>query len=184
MPNGTEFVRRKLPGIWPPKPPEPQPAERLRTILRYEPETGEWFWLVDRAALNYVHTHTGDPAGYLHVSSGYIHIKIDGVAYPAHRLAFLYMMERWPEEDMDHINRIKDDNRWCNLREATRSQNSMNRAQIMKKSKWPRGVLPWGRQWRAAYSNIYLGLFKTAEEASAVREALAQEEFGEFYCEP
>ena len=44
----------------------------------------------------------------------------------SHRLAFLYMEGYFPENDVDHINRIKDDNRWCNLREVFRSCNMRN----------------------------------------------------------
>lgn len=59
--------------------------------------------------------------------NGYRCIKIDGKAYTEHRLAFLWMTGAAPDE-VDHINRVKDDNRWENLRPCTRSENMKNRA--------------------------------------------------------
>ena len=53
-------------------------------------------------------------------------ISVDGSRYRAHRLAWLYMTGEWSRGDIDHINTYKADNRFCNLREATRSQNSAN----------------------------------------------------------
>ena len=53
-------------------------------------------------------------------------IKLDGVSYQQHRVAFRLMTGRWPTTDIDHINRIKCDNRWVNLREVSRSLNKCN----------------------------------------------------------
>lgn len=57
---------------------------------------------------------------------GYLTIRIDGKSYKAHRLVFLYVYGYLPENDIDHINRVKDDNRLCNLREVSRICNSRN----------------------------------------------------------
>ena len=57
---------------------------------------------------------------------GYIRIKIDGVRYRAHRLVFLWMTGEMPK-NVDHINGIKTDNTWDNLRECTQSENCRNR---------------------------------------------------------
>lgn len=60
-------------------------------------------------------------------SSGYITLSIDRRNVGAHRVAVALMTGKYPEQDVDHINGDRGDNRWENLREATRSQNLMNR---------------------------------------------------------
>lgn len=57
---------------------------------------------------------------------GYLIIKIKGKQYKAHRLVFAYFNGRFPEREIDHINRIRTDNRIENLRECTRTQNIQN----------------------------------------------------------
>ena len=57
---------------------------------------------------------------------GYLIIKIKGKQYKAHRLVYLWHHGRFPSEEIDHINRIRDDNRIENLRESTRKQNVRN----------------------------------------------------------
>ncbi len=63
--------------------------------------------------------------------SGYIFARIDGLLYPAHRLIYKIYTGVDPENKViDHINGIKHDNRLCNLRLATKSQNGMNRIKL------------------------------------------------------
>jgi hypothetical protein len=67
----------------------------------------------------------GSVAGSTH-KDGYVYIGIKGRLYLAHRLAVLWVNGRWPREEVDNRNGVRDDNRWCNLREATVSQNRQN----------------------------------------------------------
>jgi len=97
-------------------------AERLREVLRYEPETGVFVWRV-RAARR---IHVGAVAGNISPSSGYRFIGVDCRLYGAHRLAWLYMTGEWPKHQVDHVNMDCADNRWANLRDATCSQNTAN----------------------------------------------------------
>ena len=142
-------------------------AERLREVLDYDPEIGVFTWRIQPRA----RTKVGDEAGYL-TPSGYLQIKIDQRKHFAHRLVFLYVYGRFPKEDTDHINGRRDDNRRCNLREATRSENMQNvrRARSHNKAGFL-GVL-WNSQrnkWMAEINvfgkKIYLGLFATPELA-------------------
>lgn len=88
--------------------------------IRYNPETGIFTWNVSRGK-----ARKGSPAGHYNKDNGYIEIQVRGVKYYAHRLAFLLMGEEIPEI-VDHINRDRTDNRWCNLRKADYTLNSHN----------------------------------------------------------
>lgn len=90
-------------------------------LLRYDAETGVFNWREKRA-------HTvlaGDVAGFLE-AGGYWVIHICGRFYKAHRLAWLLTTGKWPKDQIDHINRKRADNRFVNLREATKSENQIN----------------------------------------------------------
>ncbi|CAH0316264.1 hypothetical protein SRABI89_05048 [Pseudomonas koreensis] len=92
---------------------------RLLEKLHYDPETGRF----TRRPPNHKRR-----IGQFD-KNGYITIAVDRVKHQAHRLAWLYMTGEHPDEDLhvDHINRIRDDNRWINLRQATPADNCNNR---------------------------------------------------------
>lgn len=93
--------------------------KKLREILKYNPDTGEFSWNITAGSRRH-----GSKAGCV---NHYIYIKIDKVKYPAHRLAYLYQTGgQFNDLDIDHINGIKTDNRWGNLRLAKRYQNAGN----------------------------------------------------------
>lgn len=94
--------------------------DRLREQLSYDPETGAFEWRV-------LSRSRRARVGRIAKDSGYHLISIDYKEYRAHRLAFAIMTGRWPADEIDHINGVRNDNRWCNLREATRAQNQQNR---------------------------------------------------------
>ena len=103
--------------------------ERLKELLWFDKQKGVFCWVQDRPGK----VKKWDLAGTKH-KSGYVKIFIDGKNYQAHRLVWLYMTGFWPKKDIDHINNKRDDNRFENLREATRSQNQMNAKRIDKES--------------------------------------------------
>lgn len=96
-------------------------AERARELLDYDSETG---WLTWRSARQ-GGVAKGSRAGCLH-SRGYIHVGVDGRTYKAHRIIWLIVTGSWPSEQVDHINGVRNCNRWANLRVATPSRNSQN----------------------------------------------------------
>ena len=95
--------------------------ERLKQVLRYIAETGDFVW-IERPSNR---INVGDVAGQNH-PSGYISISIDGVRYLAHRLAWLYVTGSWPAVEIDHLNGKRTDNRWSNLRDVERRVNAEN----------------------------------------------------------
>ena len=138
--------------------------------LSYNPDTGEFTRPTYKRKL----------AGCLR-KDGYIVIRVKNVLYLAHRLAFFYMTGSWPKDQLDHINMNRSDNRWGNLREATNSQNMMN--------KNSRGVCSRVRKgrpgiWYTAYiekdKKRYASTFRQEEKALLWRANKEKELFGNF----
>ena len=105
---------------------------RLRQLLTYNPETGEFIWNMFRGGT----AKKGSIAGRID-TKGYVQITVDMVAIGAHRLAFLYMDGVLPESsiEIDHINGDRKNNAWLNLRHATKSQNQQNLARCRSTNK-------------------------------------------------
>lgn len=95
--------------------------EYLKSILDYNPDTGMFVWRENRGS-NKV---KGTQAGHHH-GTGYRRITLDRKLHMEHRLAFLYMTGEFPKDQVDHINGVKDDNRWENLRDVNQSTNMKN----------------------------------------------------------
>lgn len=146
--------------------------ERLKELLDYDPDAGIF---TRRIAMN--GHRAGETCGTVHFE-GYIAIKVDGRSYMAHRLAWLYVEGRWPRREIDHVNRSRSDNRWCNLREATRGENQQNRS-VRRDSKSGYPGVTWDRaakKWRARISRggkqFFLGHFDDPlQAAGAYRDA-------------
>lgn len=93
----------------------------LKQNLMYDPDSGIFTWVIRPAHC----IRIGDVAGYKN-PEGYVKIGILGKIYSAHHLAFLYMNGSVPDGIVDHINRVRYDNRWVNLRVVTAKENSTN----------------------------------------------------------
>jgi hypothetical protein len=147
----------------------------LRALLSYDPETGAF----TRRSTDRV---TGSP----NRTRGYVYVSIGCKAYLAHRLAFLWMTGEWPAAEVDHINRDRFDNRWNNLRPATRQENCGNARG--KKAGKVKGVYVDKRRINSPYfaaigidgKLVHLGTFSTAELAHAAYCAKAAEVYGQF----
>ncbi len=150
-------------------------AADIRKILAYNADTGVFTWAIKTGKKPMVGAIAGSTT-----ANGYTRIRIYKKLYLAHRLAWLYVYGRTPKAEIDHVNQIKSDNRISNLREASSAQNKQNRKTQLGPSKY-RGVtwLVANQKWRASighnYKNVYIGLFDTAEEASAAYCARAAE---------
>ena len=105
--------------------------QQVKALLHYSPDTGIFTWKKRHVSSRYdlrFNRHTaGNPIPTRPESNGYIRVRLNGRLYLTHRLAFLYMTGKWPKNEVDHINRIRGDNRWCNLRDVTKSANQRNR---------------------------------------------------------
>lgn len=165
------------------RPKSPPTAERVRELLRYEPDTGHFYWLADVGL-----ARVGARAGYVKqaANDGYVYIGIDRGQYVAHRLAWLYVHGDWPSMGLDHINGNRTDNRIDNLRLATVAQNGWNRKAQRSSTSGFKGVTFHRKsgRWQAAIryqgGPRHLGLFDTAEQAHAAYVDAANRLFGEF----
>jgi hypothetical protein len=93
-------------------------AKRLRKVLSYAPTTGIFRWKVSASSRAPVGAIAGAKNG-----RGYRQIRIGGRPYSASRLAWLYMIGKWPNSEISYINGKPSDTRWANLQKATSSQN-------------------------------------------------------------
>lgn len=157
-------------------------AERLRELVNYDQATGNFIRLIGRSGPK---ARAGDIAGRID-DSGYVRVYVDGVKYTAHRLAVLWMTGEFPPEEVDHINGNRSDNRWSNLRLATRSENMRNKGTYRTNTSGLRGVSFYKRtgMWKAQIQHegkkIGLGYFHSAEKAHSAythAEALLRKEF-------
>lgn len=97
--------------------------KRLKELLIYDTHTWLFTWIsYTNPANQYL---VGKTAGHKS-KQGYVRIAIDDKLYLAHRLAWLYMAGEWPVDIIDHIDRIKSNNVFDNLRESNKSLNALN----------------------------------------------------------
>ena len=146
--------------------------DRLKELFHYDPETGLFTWIVFRGGGSpRIGTVAGSPN-----EDGYVKIKVDQKLYAAHRLAWLYMTGSFPSLEIDHINGQPADNRFSNLREASRTENnrntkiSKNNQSGFKRVTRNKKNGKWAAHIRSNDKQKFLGNFETPELAH------------EFYC--
>ncbi len=146
-------------------------VEYLRKALAYNPITGIITWKESESPK----IPCGTVAGHLY-KSGYRMIRVRGVSYNAHRIAWALHYGEWPRHQIDHINRVRDDNRICNLRHCTNAQNQQNAKIRSNNTSGVPGVSykPLDGKW-VAYINVngkrhQLGRYVSKQDAIAARE--------------
>ncbi len=152
--------------------------DRLKALYSYDESTGVFTRLTARGGHK-----IGTVVGSTCNTTGYIIITIDYKRYKAHRLAWLYVHGVFPLEFIDHKNRVRDDNRLINLREATCSQNQQNRASTDNSRTGHIGVYRGVgvKKYQAIIKinkvAIHLGVFDNIEDAIIARKE-AEEQYG------
>lgn len=101
---------------------KPMSQDLLKELFTYEEETGNFI----RNGSVGGSTYKGEIVGHIHGKRGYVAVMVNKSSYVAHRLAWLYMTGEDAPSDIDHINGCRSDNRWDNLRLATKEQNQHN----------------------------------------------------------
>jgi hypothetical protein len=139
----------------------------LDDALQYVPADGRFYWRLTRNN----GAKAGDLAGRTD-ANGYTTIRLLGKDHKAHRLVWLFERGCWPEGQIDHINGDRSDNRIANLRDVSGRVNQENRRRASAgNSSGHLGVRFKANGYEAsikvAGKNIYLGRFKSAEEAGS-----------------
>ena len=145
----------------------------LKDHLEYFPETGIFLWKKDPIHKKGFLKKKGDKAGINY--DGYLYICVGGIRYSSHRLSWLFFTGDWPKHEIDHINRVKDDNRFLNLRDTNENQrnSSVGKNNISgiigvcwnkKAKKWTAGIRSEGKQ-------KHLGCFEIKEKAVEARRS-------------
>ena len=154
--------------------------DKLKTMLSYDPETGLFTWRYTKSNRQKI----GTIAGNTDKVGGYVRIFIDGRMYQAHNLASLYMTGKMKK--MDHKNRIRNDNRWDNLRECTLVQNNQNTSLYKNNTSGVKGVsFDASKGKYKVYIGIRkkvitIGFFKDFELAELIAHEARDKYFQEF----
>lgn len=144
---------------------------QLRQMLSYDERTGTLSW---SSSPNWS-IKVGESAGRCG-SKGYVEVSISGKAYKAHRIIWAMVTghDPWPME-IDHIDRCKVNNRFANLRLATRKLNNENKDAPVTNTSGRCGVsfntqkCRWGAYVYDFKKKIHLGYFKTFDQAANAR---------------
>ena len=172
---------------------EPQDRARLAELLSYNPDNGKLYWRKrdarwffdagnqtaesicagwnKRLANKEAFTATGP--------NGYRYGAIFGRSYLAHRVAWAIHHEEWPSQMLDHKNGDRADNRICNLRLASKSENSQNITARRDNLLGVIGVSRTGNKFRAEISvdgkRHHLGYFESLEAAAEAYQSKKRE---------
>ena len=146
--------------------------ERVRELLRYCPTTGKLFWKTYRNS----QARAGQEAGHISKQEGYRVIGLDRKLMQAHRIIWFIHYGQWPQNQIDHINHDRTDNRISNLREVSQIENLHNKSKCRNNSSGHTGVYltPEGK-WKARIcvrsKMLNLGTFADFSKAVSVRKA-------------
>lgn len=150
--------------------------------LHYEETTGIFRW---KEAPPNQRIYEGYIAGS-NGPRGYWWICLNGHQYLSHRLAVLVVKGAWPAHEVDHINGIRNNNRWVNLRECVHLQNGQNRSVSANNKSGAAGVYQtydsnrWWAEIKVKGDRLYLGSFDEFDQAVEARRRAEQKHFGEF----
>ncbi len=148
--------------------------------FRYDPTSGFVTWKVSRGRMK-----SGYRAG-TELNDGYRYIRINKKAVLEHRVAWFLVYGEWPHPTIDHINMVRSDNRFCNLRIATISENNRNRPKQSNNTSGYKGVTLDKNtnkyQAKITHNKIThsLGSYDSAAEAATAYQTAAKELHNEF----
>lgn len=137
----------------------------VRHLFEYDKDSGVLIRRVTSGS-----ARKGTKAGTL-TQYGYIQVRVDGRFYLAHRLIWLHVHGVWPDQCLDHVNGVTNDNRYINLRTATYSENGQNKVVQTNNRLGLMGVTydkdrkSYRAHIRINNKQIFLGRYPTGQEA-------------------
>ena len=144
--------------------------DELKAVVSYDEMTGLFRWLHAKSGRGMKKPRlAGHIAGSVNKHSGYVVIYIGSKAYFAHRLAWLYVFGKWPDNYIDHINEKRSDNRINNLRDVPSGTNLLNRSKEGIGVRRRKDRNTWVAYIGVADRDLTIGTFPTREEAVAAR---------------
>jgi hypothetical protein len=161
------------------------PVRFLRECFDYDPQIGVLTWrsrprehFADERAHGTWNTRfAGKPAFTALTAQGYpLGVLTFGGrrrAFLAHRVIWALMTGAWPIDQIDHINGVRDDNRWSNLRAATNAENAQNMRISARNTSgfigvsWDSNRRKWAAEITVDYRRRHLGRHRTREAAHA-----------------
>jgi hypothetical protein len=165
--EGLTMLDRELPS-----------PEYLRQRLRYDAKTGKLYWREWPA--NPAHWNTryaGTEALACRHASGYLRGRLDGVQHAAHRVIWAVVHGEWPQDEIDHEDHDRANNRLNNLKAANRLGNNRNQSRRSDNTSGVTGV-SWDTKRGLWYASIKIdrrtqriGYFARFEDAVAARAA-------------
>ena len=157
------------------------PLERLQELFTLD-TNGRLWWKAKPSP--FANIRVGDEADGL-CDQGYKTVKIDNVRFRVHRIVWALSNCADPgEKQIDHINRIRTDNRPENLRLATPMQNSENAMRRPRSSLGELCISDIGgnNRYRVRVRNRHIGVYPTIDEAVKARDEALEAARSEYSC--
>jgi hypothetical protein len=154
--------------------------EFLKKHYEYDPETGDIKKKTAGKRWKIGHRMGWKSAG------GYMSANIFGKYTYLHIVAYAMHHGVWPTSNIDHINRIRDDNRAVNLRLADDSQNGANQSLRIDNTSGKKGVT-WSKRrgkWQAQIQfrgKRRCAWFDSVDQAASFYDQAASEMQSEFF---
>lgn len=155
--------------------------EDVRRIFCYDPETGLLFWRERKQGRTFGAVGRKDKDGYLIFKMNWRKDR-----FCVHRVAWAYVHGKWPADQIDHINGDKSDNRLCNLREASTTENMRNvgkqshNTSGLKSVSWHKLRKKWRATIKVDQKKIHLGMSECPAAAHFIYQIAADKYHGSF----
>ncbi len=145
----------------------------LKELLHYNKDTGVFTWIKSVGTKK-----SGAIAGHINIfrSKGYYRIQLNKKNYYSHRLAWLYIHGKFPDDEIDHLDGDGTNNKWINIRAVDHVENHRNRRLQANNSSglpgvsWDKALCKWLVRIKIKNNSVYLGYQDNLLEAACIRK--------------